>query len=115
MRDHRDTGVDGCLDRVAERIGIRDRDDDAVWAGGDRGVDQLGHRDHVEGVSAPGTRLDAHVLGGLIDAVLDNRPERVGRLTMADDHEPQAAAIRTGILAQRSGADPDKAKRDQRE
>ena len=97
------------LDRLAERVGVRDRDDQAVRLGGDGGVDQLRHRDHVEGVRRLVLDLDAHILGGLVDAVLDDRPERVGGLTVGDDDEAQVAAIGSVILAERPRADPDEA------
>ncbi len=55
-RDHRDAGVDACLDRIAEGVGVRDRDRHPVRLRGDGGVDQLRHGHHVERVRRPGTR-----------------------------------------------------------
>ena len=87
------------------RVGIRDRDDQPVRAGGDGGVDQLRHGHHVEGRRRLVLDLDAHVLGGLVDAVLHDRPERVGRLAVGDHDEAKRGAVRP-ILADAVAANP---------
>ena len=105
-RDDRDTGVDGGLDRVAQRVGVGDRDDETVRIGGDGSVDQLRHFHHVEGVGGLVLDLDAHILGRLIHAVLDHRPERIRGLTVADDDEAQVASPHF-ILTEYLGAGAD--------
>ena len=64
-RDHRDARGDRVADRIAERLGVRDRDHEAVGLRGHRGVDQLRHLHHVEGVGRPVLDVDAEVLGRL--------------------------------------------------
>ena len=88
-RHHRDPRVDRRLDRRAERVGVGHRDDEAVGLGGDSGVDDLLHRDHVEGVGV--AILDGgdagEVLGRLGDPVLGHRPERRRVRPMGDDDD----------------------------
>ncbi len=86
-RHHGNAGGDRPADGVAKRLGVRDRNDEPVGFRGHRRVDQQAHRDHVEGVGRTVRDLDAHVLLGGVDAVLDHRPERVGGLPVADDDE----------------------------
>ena len=86
-RDHRDVRGDRVPDRIAERLGVGDRDHEAVGLRGDRGVDDLRHLHHVEAVGRAVLDGHAEVLGGLVDAVLDHRPERVRGLAVADHDE----------------------------
>jgi hypothetical protein len=64
------------FDGRPKRVGVRDRDHQTVRVRGHRGVDQLRHGHHVE----PPRRLvldaDAHVFGGLVNAIFDDGPER---------------------------------------
>ena len=104
-RDHRDAGGDRVADRIAERLGVRDRDHEAVRLRGHGGIDQLRHLDHVEGVGRLVLDGDAEVLGGLVDAVLDHRPERVGGLAVADHDEAHVLGDRRGGEAERGRHD----------
>ena len=104
-RDHRDARGDRVADRIAERLGVRDRDHQAVGLRGDRGVDDLRHLHHVEGVGRAVLDRHAEVLGGLVDAVLDHRPERVGGLAVADDDEAHVLGERRAGEAERGRDD----------
>ena len=86
-RDHRDARGDGLLDRRAERRGVGDRDDQAGGLLVDGRVDELAHRDHVEGFGRAVIDLHLHVLAGGGDAVLDHRPERIVGLAVGDDDD----------------------------
>ena len=68
-------GGDGLLDRGAERRGVGDRDDQSGRLLVHGGVDELAHRDHVEGFGRAVVDLHVHVLAGGRDAVLHHRPE----------------------------------------
>jgi hypothetical protein len=96
-RDDRDAGRDAASIAGPRASGVGDRHDQPVGVGGDRRLDQLRHGDHVEGVRGLVLDLDAHVLAGLGDAVLDDRPERVGGLAVGDDDEAERGAVR-GVL-----------------
>ena len=61
-RDHRNARGDRLLDRGAERRGVRDRDDEAGRLLVHGRVDELAHRDHVEGFRRAVIDLDLHVL-----------------------------------------------------
>jgi hypothetical protein len=80
------------INRRAPGIGTRPPDRPA---GSDGGVDDLGHLHHVERVGRLVLDIDAEVLGRLIDAVLDHRPERVGGLPVADHDDAHVLGERT--------------------
>ena len=96
--DDRDPGVDGAPDRVAERVGVRDRDHEPIRLGCHGRVDQLRHGDHVERLRGVVLDRDAKVRGGLVDAVLHDRPERVGCLAVGDDLDVRSRLRRAAPL-----------------
>ena len=90
-RDDRDTRLDGGLDRFAQRVGVGDRDDETVRLRRPR-------RRRSAATFPPCRRyqglildLNAHILGRLIHAVLNHRPERIRGLTVTNDDEAQVA------------------------
>jgi hypothetical protein len=101
-RDDGNTGFHSRAHRGAERVGVRHADDEAVRVRSHRRVDELGHRHHVERFG--GLIFDAHaqVAPGLPRAVLDYRPERVGRLPVGDEHDAQIG--RSGFVVARPAA-----------
>ena len=83
---HRDAGGDRRRHRVAQRVGIGDRDDQAVGLGRHRGVDQAGMLDLVEHLRRHVLHLGAGQRRRVVDAALDDRPVLVGRCRAVDDH-----------------------------
>ena len=76
-----------------ERLGVRDRDDEARRLLGHGGVDQLRHLDHVAlGVRGAVVDGDAHVRGAGLDAVAHDAPEAVDRLAVGHDLDLDVAA-----------------------
>ena len=63
------------------------------------GVDELGHRGMSNVSGAAVLDLDAHVLAGLVDAVLEDRPERVGGLAVGHDLDQNAGPIGAAAAA----------------
>ena len=89
--DHRDARGDRVLHRFAEGRRIGDGDDEAVRLRGGRRVDHLRHLGHVEGFGRQILGLHAERLGGIVHAVLDDRP--VGIAALAVGHEHNAGFI----------------------
>ena len=84
-RHDRDPGVDGLLDGRAERVGVRDRDDQAGRLLGDGGVDERDHAGHVALLARGAVvRGHAHVGRAGLHAVPDHAPEPVLGLTVGD-------------------------------
>ena len=77
--------------RALDRVRVRDRHGEAVDLLGDRGVDQLRLLLRVVVGRAP-DQLDALVLGRLLGALLDDRPERA-LVAVRDHREREAAAL----------------------
>src|SRR4051812_11104684 len=106
QRDDRDAGGLGLGQRALDRIDVGNRDREAVDLLRDGGVDELGLLLRVVVRRAP-DQLDALVLGRLLGALLDDRPERP--LVAVGDHgERQPAALGqvdllTGPAAARGG------------
>ena len=98
----RDPGILGALDRVTEGLGVRVRDHEPIRRGRHGGVDQLRHGDHVEGLRGVIVDRDAEVGGRLVDAVLHDRPERVGCLAVGDDLDRQITAGRAAAASGRA-------------
>src|SRR3712207_758486 len=92
--DDRYAGVVRLLDRLAQRLGVGDGDDQPVRLGGDGGVDELAHLHRVECLGRVVLDLDAHISGALVHPVLDHGPERVGGLAVGDDRDPDVSALR---------------------
>jgi hypothetical protein len=86
-RDDRDARGGRLLDRGAEGGRIGDRHHETGQLLVDGSVDELAHRDHVEGLGRPVLDLHVHVLAGGSDAVLDDRPERVVGLAVRHDDD----------------------------
>ena len=72
-------------DRFAHRVGVGDRDGDAVRLGGDRRFHQPGLLDHVEDLRRVIFDLRAGQRGRVVDAALDHRPVGVGRGAVDDE------------------------------
>ena len=70
------------------------------------GVDQLRHFHHVKRFRRLILDLNPHILGRLIHAVLDHRPEWIRGLTVTDDDEAQVASPSI-ILTEYRGAGAD--------
>ena len=104
--DHRDARCDRVPDGIAERLGIGDRHHQAIGLRGHGGVDDLRHLHHVEGIRRAILDRDAEILGGLVDAVLDHRPERIGGLAVAHHHESHVLRC-SGAGNSQSGGDED--------
>ena len=75
------------LDGFREGGGVGDGDDQAVGLGGDDGVDHLRQLGHVEGFGREIFGLDAERLGGVVHAVLDDRPVGVAALAVGDEDD----------------------------
>lgn len=73
--DDRDAGGRGLHHRVFERIGVGQRDDDAVDLGADQVLDKLRLGDGVR--AAARAEVDAVGCRGILGALLDHGPERV--------------------------------------
>ena len=71
----------------AERGGVGNGDDQPVRLRGDGGVDHLRHLGHVEGFGREIFGLDAERLGGVVHAVLDDRPVGVAALAVGDEDD----------------------------
>src|SRR4051812_49401308 len=91
QRDDRDAGRLGLRERVLDRARVRHRDREAVDLLRDGGVDELGLLLRVVVRRAP-DELDALVLGGLLGALLDDRPERA-LVAVCDHGERDPAAL----------------------
>ena len=91
----------GLGQRVLDRVRVRDRDREAVDLLGDGGVDQLRLLLRVVVGRAP-DELDALVLGRLLGALLDDRPERA--LVAVRDHRDREAAALRQVDALRAAA-----------
>ena len=85
--DHRNACGDRVLDRRAQSGGIGNRDHQAIGLRGCGGIDHLGHLHHVESFRRQVFRLDAEGLGGIVHAVLDDRPIGVAALAMGDEYD----------------------------
>ena len=59
--------------------------------------------DHVEGFRRPVLDLDADVLAGRVDAVLDDGPERVVGLAVGDDDDASVGRLSRGRRRGREG------------
>ena len=73
-----------------------------------RGVDQLGHRDHVEGLGGAVLDADAGLLAGGDDSVFDHRPEGIVGLAVRDDND---ADVVGGDGRRREGRSDDECRR----
>ena len=85
--DHRNARGNGVLDRFAERRRIGNGNDQAIGLRGRRCVDHLGHLGHVEGFGRQIFGLHAKRLGGVVHAVLDDRPVGIAALAMGHEHD----------------------------
>ena len=85
--DDRDACGDRRLDGFREGGGVGDGDHQPVRLGGDDGVDHLRHLGHVEGFGREIFGLDARTLGGVVHAVLDDRPVGVAALAVGDEDD----------------------------
>ena len=65
-------------DARAHRVGVGDRDREAVRLPGDRGVEQTRLLDDVEDLRVVVLHVGAGQLGRVVDAALDHRPVGVG-------------------------------------
>ena len=86
--DDRDARGDRTLDGGAERGGIRDGHHEALRVLANGGGDELGHGVHVERRRrriVDGDAVRGHVCRGGVDAVDEDRPERVGGLAVGHD------------------------------
>ena len=73
-----------CTD-LRMRVGVGDRDGDAVRLGGDRGVHQARLLDHVEHLRRVIVDGCAGERCGIVDAALDDRPVGVGGRAVDDE------------------------------
>ena len=80
----RNTGIHCASNRFAQGVGIWNRYNQAIRIGSHSRIDELRHFHHVECARSLVFDLDSHVLAASINAILDDRPERIGRLAMHD-------------------------------
>jgi len=92
----------GLMSALVERAGVGQGDDEAIRLLRDPGVDQLAHGNHVEGWRRVVGHARAGVPGGLVDAFLDHRPERVGGLAVGD-HSQLEGSVRSAAAGRRAG------------
>ena len=86
VRDDRDPGRQGALDRIVERLEVDDRNRDPIGVGGDRGLEGVHHLGVVGALGSGPLERGAEKRRRVLDAVLRRHEERVRR-HVVDEHE----------------------------
>jgi hypothetical protein len=95
--------IDRVGDRAGQHVEIGQRGDDAVGARGRRLLDDARHVGEVAGRRVAVLDLDAHLLAGERDAVLDGVPPAVAVGGVADEHIALAFGLREVPAQERRG------------